>query len=118
MPATATTETMRRTASRNPGQGENIEPDIGREVAYTLFLSLTDDLDGTVVATTRSTEPPGDTASSASNAVTAYGRHWDWDEAAEDYISTTGKSSFVFFRSLPFRAPTKSLTLLQTMAAG
>src|SRR4051812_45168936 len=99
VPATATTETMRRTASRNPGQGENIvrraeEPDIRREVAYTLFLSLTDDLDGTVVANPKSPEPLGDTASSA-NAVTAYGQ-WEWDEAAEDYISTTGKLSSSF----------------------
>jgi len=116
VPATATTENMRRTASRNPGQGENIlrraeEPDIGREVAYTLFLFLTDDLDGTVVANPKSPEPPGDTTSSA-NAVTAYGRRWEWDEAAEDYISTTGKSSSSF--SLPFRVTDTS----QTMAAG
>ena len=53
-----------------------------------------------MVATPRSPEPPGDTVSSA-NAVSAYSRQWEWDEAVEDYICTTGKSFSSF--SLPFR---------------
>ena len=60
---------MRRTASRNLGRAE--ESDLGGEVANTLFLSLIDDLDGTVVATPKSPETPRDTVSLA-NIVTAY----------------------------------------------